>query len=641
MKKLCQAGAAMLAVFYAAIGHSSEVLEWSAFKRADSSLVVFESVQSVSVEAGDYLQLKTKSGKAFQVQVERVRRTSLGNYSISGKTAAGGVFTSVIGPSGTVLGSLSEGYDNYRLSSDNGKIFFQRQHPSVKPQAIDSGAAFPGQFGSAAADEITVSDIIEPSDYLQRRLADGGPVAKIAETQTTYPVYKAYSTIDVLIYYDDDLANPFEVIDYVIEFSNYIYDFSEMGMELRVADAIPIDIDNATDNTALLTAMREATSPFAMIESNRTTAQADLIHTIRINKADISEGLCGIATFSVYLGTPYRGSVHGVTEWLPLQTGRYCADRSFTHEIGHNLGGAHNRDDYSADTLANGTSAYFYSFGSYRAGAYSTIMSVDEGSFDNLYLTFSTPLLTCDGVPCGVAPSERESADNRRTLMNTKYFIAAYDGSDFDHAAIQNKPRYSSCSDGTPFRGINIRNSSQYSLEVTSRTFLRADGSIYLTGAFDDGEFVLQAGYNNSWGYCREEDEQPFGSEITEAFFTYKNPETGEEVEGTHIFFDDNYDGDYGIVRAAAGAGGSVVGHPSIHARVDAEVEITFKPDYGYKLDEVTGTCPGSLHYNVYTAEPLYGDCWAVARFRPLESAERIQQTFNNLLDTVMFGRGG
>jgi hypothetical protein len=174
-----------------------------------------------------------------------------------------------------------------------------------------------------------------------------------------------------------------------------------------------------------------------------------------------------------------------------------------------------------------------------------------------------------------------------------------------------------------------------------SRTFLRADGSSYFTGAFDDGEFVLQAGYNNSWGYCREEDDQPVGSEITEAFFTYKNPETGEEVEGTHIFFDDDYDGDYGIVRAAAGVGGSVVGHPSIHARVDAEVEITFEPDDGYKLDEVTGTCPGSLHYNVYTAEPLYGDCWAVASFRPLESQERVQQHFNNLLDIVMFGRGG
>jgi hypothetical protein len=641
VKKLSQAAAALLAAFYAAFGHSSEVLEWSAFKRADSSLAVFESVRSVSVEAGDYLQLKTKSGEAFQVQVERVRRTHFGNYSIAGKTKSGGVFISVISPSGTVLGSLSEGYDNYRLSGDNGKIFLQRQDPSLRPQAIDSGAAPPAKFGSAVDVDVTVSTISEPLDYLQRRLADGDSVAKTAEKQTTYPVYKADSTIDILIYYDDDLADPFEVIDYVIEYSNVIYSFSKMGMELRVADAIPKNIDNATDNTALLTAMREATSPFAMIESDRTTAQADLIHTIRVNKADTSEGLCGIATFSVYLGTPYRGSVHGVTEWLPLQTGRYCADRSFTHEIGHNLGGAHNRDDYSADTLANGTSAYFYSFGSYRPSVYSTIMSVDEGSFDNLYLTFSTPSLTCDGVPCGVAPSESDSADNRRTLMNTKHFIAAYNGSDFDHAAIQNKPRYTSCSDGTPFRGINISNNSQYSLEVMSRTFLRADGSSYFTGAFDDGEFVLQAGYNNSWGYCREEDDQPVGSEITEAFFTYKNPETGEEVEGTHIFFDDDYDGDYGIVRAAAGVGGSVVGHPSIHARVDAEVEITFEPNDGYKLDEVTGTCPGSLHYNVYTAEPLYGDCWAVASFRPLESQERVQQHFNNLLDIVMFGRGG
>lgn len=621
-------------------------MEWSAFKPVDRSLVVFDSVHSVSVAAGDYLQLKTKSGKAFQVRVERVRRTNFGNYSIAGKTAAGGVFTSVIGPSGSVLGSLSEGYDNYRLSGDKGKIFFQRQDPSVRPQAIDSGAASPRHFGSAADDEITASNIAEPSDTLQKRLVDGGPVAKIAETQTTYPVYKAYSTIDVLIYYDDDLANPFEVIDYVIEFSNYIYEFSEMGMELRVADAIPKNINSATDNTALLAAMKEAISPFSKIESDRAAAQADLVHTIRVDKADNSEGNCGIAPYSVYLGIPYRGleGATGVTEWRPENfagNGYFCGDIAFTHEIGHNLGAAHNRDWYSADTLANGTGAYFYSFGSYRAGIYSTIMSSDGGQFDNLYLTFSAPLLTCDGVPCGVAPSETDSADNRRTLMITKFMAAAYEGNGFDYAGIQTNPLYTSCSDGTPFRGLNIRNNSQYSLEVMSITSLRADGSSYFASAFDEDEFVLPAGAGGSRGYCREEDDQPFGSEITEAFFTYKNPETGEEVEGTHIFFDDDYDGNYGIVRAAAGVGGSVVGHPSIHARVDAKVEIIFEPDYGYKLDGVTGTCPGSLHYNVYTAEPLYGDCWAVASFRPLESAERAQQTFNNLLDTIMFGKGG
>ena len=185
-------------------------------------------------------------------------------------------------------------------------------------------------------------------------------------------------------------------------------------------------------------------------------------------------------------------------------------------------------------------------------------------------------------------------------------------------------------------------NASQYAVEVLSQTFLRADGSSYYTGTFEAGEFVLEAGGYSGRGYCGEGADQPFGSEITEAFFTYKNPETGEEVEGTHIFFDDDYDGDYGIVRAAAGAGGSVARHPSMHARVDAEVEITFQPADGYKLDEVTGTCPGSLHYNVYTKDEkvtarrlmnhtaaITGDSEAFAR----------GQSFPSTLD-LLHGRG-
>ena len=228
---------------------------------------------------------------------------------------------------------------------------------------------------------------------------------------------------------------------------------------------------------------------------------------------------------------------------------------------------------------------------------------------------FSNPDSDCLGDPCGVSPEYSDSADNKRTLSNAKFIVAGYEGSGFDHAAVQEAPRYASCADGKPFRGLLMSNASQYTVEVMARTFLRADGSTYFAGAFNEGQFVLLAGQSSSWGYCAEEDDQPVGSEITEAFFTYKNPETGEEVEGTHLLFDSDYDGEYGIVRAAAGAGGSVVGHPSIHARIDAEVEISFQPNYGYQLSEVTGTCPGSLHYNAYTAKPLYGDCWAIANF--------------------------
>ena len=71
-------------------------------------------------------------------------------------------------------------------------------------------------------------------------------------------------------------------------------------------------------------------------------------------------------------------------------------------------------------------------------------------------------------------------------------------------------------------------------------------------------------------------------------------------------------------------------------ASLAAAPEIAFQPDYGCQLINVSGTCPGSLHYNVYTAEPVYGDCWAVASFRPLGPAQLIERQFNELLQSVM-----
>ena len=70
----------------------------------------------------------------------------------------------------------------------------------------------------------------------------------------------------------------------------------------------------------------------------------------------------------------------------------------------------------------------------------------------------------------------------RRTLSNTKFVVAGYEGRGFDYAALQEFSIYSSCEDETPYRGLGINNSSQYAVEVMSRTFLRADGSSFYMG---------------------------------------------------------------------------------------------------------------------------------------------------------------
>jgi len=592
-----------------------------------------KDLYGASIELGDLLQVSTSRGRTWDITITRSTLSTLGNRSLSGATGGNGTFVLIITADGQMQGSLVEGADFYTISSEDGSPLLVQRDSSALPRPIDEAvpAPLPHLF------EPTEQSLeIKPTDIKTRSLNNKKERQNsVARGETIYPVYKADTVIDVLVYYDSKLSRPETTVDYLLEYSNLAYDRTGIALTLNLAGLIPVTISSSQDNTALLDLLTNREAPFTSADDDRATFNADLVHIVRVDKGETEESNCGLASYSVYQGFSYRDGSNGITEWNPADGyGRYCSDRTFTHEIGHNLGAAHQRGDDGND----GGGAYDYSFGAGRSAVFKTIMATYSRT--DTIPVFSDPNSDCLGFPCGVSPEYSDSADNKRTLANTKFIVAGYEGRDFDYAALQELSVSSSCEDETPFRGIGIINSTQYAVEVMSVTFLRANGSNYYTRSFDEGEFVLDAGKSSARGYCREEDKQPFGSEIAEAFFTYKNPETAEEIEGTHIFFDNAYEGDYGIVRAAAGNGGSVVGNPSIHARVDSEVEITFKPDYGYKLAEVTGTCPGSLHYNVYTAEPIYGDCWAVARFEELNTSDKAMERVKSLFDSVMSVRG-
>lgn len=588
----------------------------------------------VGLKVGDVISLESSDNQIFQVTLSSVKLSSLGSWVVSGGTQSGGVFVLVVSEDGKWIGSLSNGADFFSISSNDGTPRMKLRDQSAIPRLHD-------RLDSLARPIESVDIAVEPQ---RKRVLENQRVAtSTTSDDTVYPTYSENPVIDVLFYYDSDMPSPLGVIDYYVANANYHFENTDMGVTVRAVKALPLSINNSWANSEVYDRMKDRTPPYDYLNTDRRRYKADLVYTVRATESR-PNNTCGLGRYSVYKGRGYRDDIFGVADFDPDERGggSFCYENIFTHELGHSLGSNHDRDDYSDDFIADGDGAYSYSFGSRRAGVYRTVMVTGSKSDAEYYGTYSTPEWTCGGLPCGLGPNDSDAADNRRSIMNTRFIVAAYDGEGFDYAAIQEIPWSSNCSNGSEgFRGVRFCNNSQYTVEVKSRTFLRPDGSIYSSGEFDAEQFVFEPGENRSWGYCGDGEDQPIGSEVTEAFFTYKNPETGQEVEGTHIFFDDDYEGDYGIVRAAAGVGGSVVGNPSIHARVDAEVEITFEPDYGYKLDEVTGTCPGSLHYNVYTVEPLYGDCWAVASFRPLESAERAQQTFNNLLDTVILGRGG
>jgi len=587
-----------------------------------------------TLEVGDLLQVSTSRGRTYDVTIARSTLSSLGNRSLSGTTEGNGTFVLIITADGQMQGSLAVGADFYTISSKNGSPLLVQRESSALPRPIDEAVPAPQLRLFEPTEQLLE---LNPSDIKTRSFNDEVKQrVSAARDEATYPVYKADTVIDVLVYYDSKMDTPETTVDYLFEYSNFAYDRTGIALTLNLAGLIPVTINSSQDNTTVLDLLRDKEFPFTSADDDRETFNADLVHVVRVDKENNDEENCGRASLSVVEGWSYRAWATGVTEWNPADgSGYYCGDRTFTHEIGHNLGALHNREEYEDPISA----AYSYSYGQVRSAVFATLMAYTRND-EAVLATFSDPSNSCLGFPCGVPPSESNAADNKRTLSNTKFIVAGYEGRDFDHAAVQEKPYYGSCADETPFQGVLLGNSSQYTLEAKTTVFLRPDGSVFGVKEFDAGEFVVEPGQSYGWGFCAEGTDQPLGSRVTEVYFTYENPDSGEEIEGTHIFFDDNYDGEYSIVRSAGGAGGSVVGNPSVHVRVDAEVDITFEPDYGYKLAEVTGTCPGSLHYNVYTAEPIYGDCWAVARFEELYTSDKAMERVKSLFDSVMSVRG-
>jgi len=144
----------------------------------------------------------------------------------------------------------------------------------------------------------------------------------------------------------------------------------------------------------------------AVIAALRNTHNADLV-------SEISEvtGVCGIG----YL----MGGVTGNQNNAFTVTVRSCAvgNLSFAHELGHNMGSAHNPENGSGAT-------YSYGYGHWVNGSYRTVMSyVDpctSGCTRVAY--FSNPSVIYNGAATGV----NNARDNARSINNTADTIAAY-----------------------------------------------------------------------------------------------------------------------------------------------------------------------------------------------------------------------
>lgn len=276
-------------------------------------------------------------------------------------------------------------------------------------------------------------------------VADGGMrAAAVAPSaaQTTI------TTVDVLVGYTPGFRNLHSSADgtshvdtrlnFLVDLANEAYVNSGVNMRIRLVHNMAVNYADATANADALEYLtgsdgsREVPVPpeLAPLRAAREQYGADLVTMIR--RFSHPENVnCGV-TWLIGGGQTTIYSGHEKFGYSVVSDGSdggfFCEDTTYAHELGHNMGLAHDvetsmGDDGALDPDEYGR--YPYSFG-YRtglsAGHFYTVMAYSDGQVVG-YKVFSNPRIAiCGGHLCGVA----NQADNARTLENTVPLIAQF-----------------------------------------------------------------------------------------------------------------------------------------------------------------------------------------------------------------------
>ncbi len=202
-------------------------------------------------------------------------------------------------------------------------------------------------------------------------------------------------------------------IDQAISLANT--GFNNSGIDLQFALAHHQEVTYSETNFDFSTALSRL--------QGKNDGYMDNVHSIRATyNADVVVLLCQHSSNTLGIG------------YVMQQVGNYFKDWSFSvvarvaisgftvhHEIGHNMGCAHDRANASV------TGAYSYSYG-YQATdrSFRTVMAYNCVGGCPRVNYFSNPNVNYNGQPTGIVHTAGDAADNSRSLGNTKMTTANF-----------------------------------------------------------------------------------------------------------------------------------------------------------------------------------------------------------------------
>jgi hypothetical protein len=305
---------------------------------------------------------------------------------------------------------------------------------------------------SSAITRPRVPDFFIPPKRVRKPVPVGRVVAPVAGAEATAASSLAATgtVVDVVLGYTSGFAaglggqsQAVTRLNYLVDVTNQAYFNSQVGAQVRLVQAVQVNYPDATSNQTALQELTGFVAPstqttpntaFAALRAARDEYGADLVSLVR--KFNTPEnGGCGIAWLigggqsGIDASDEYFGYsvVSDGTDMDTDGSNYFCRDETLAHELGHNMGSAHDRDTADGDDNVLQASEYGlfpYSFG-YKTGIgtgnFYTVMAYGE-SGQARYRVFSNPRITlCGGYACGTA-----DADNASSLSQAIPTVATF-----------------------------------------------------------------------------------------------------------------------------------------------------------------------------------------------------------------------